>query len=574
MFKECLDKLSISSRDAVADGSILPNSVISEYLHVDRDIDHKFNSLFKAVLGCKRSQLVLISGNVGDGKSHMLSRLRKSFPNEMRDVKVKNDATESMNVDRTWIEELSEFLSPYNHENIINSSKPEIRIVAINLGVLSNFLLHASDNFPELREYVQNKGIIDKLSKSDIFDADSHFQYINLADYNLFTLSISNANSSFIFELFDKITSESHKNPFYNAYTQYYLAHPDPGECPIRFNYLELRKKNVQSAVIQLLIYVIIKFKLIVSVRDLLNFIYELIVPSEFSNLSGTQIINHLIAKVPSPVQYSTLYNKLFNSKGRSELFDALQSVDPVKYRSSHLDQLIFKLCSTSDVQVIYSEFGIDIKDKWLSTANRNVSNLSFVSQFVRILFVNRIDFFDAQLKYAHDFYLILFNYHRGQGGLRSLYSDVIRAIFYWNGNSKLEGEINVPIGKKQMYYNVTQNLILKADIQYGFPNDQSAEISEFETSLIVGVKTEDRSFKFMMDLNLYILLQDVIKGYCPNKLDRENHINFQQMVDALSITSGESRSINFEKLDGSKRINFNLSFDSDLGYEFKKRNK
>jgi DNA phosphorothioation-dependent restriction protein DptF len=93
-----------------------------------------------------------------------------------------------------------------------------------------------------------------------------------------------------IYDLLKKVTNPDVDNPFYTAFKQYYNSHPNSEACPMRFNFLQLSKANVQEGLADLVIHAIIKFKLILSVRDLLDFLYNLIVPAEFAPLTGTEI--------------------------------------------------------------------------------------------------------------------------------------------------------------------------------------------------------------------------------------------------------------------------------------------
>jgi DNA phosphorothioation-dependent restriction protein DptF len=572
MFKETLDKLSISSKEAVVDGNLNSFDPFKAYMHIDRYVEQKFEEIVLSAITSERSQLILISGNVGDGKSHMLSRLFKNHPEEMSLVKVRNDATESTDVNKSWINELDEFLAPFSHDALNYDGVKTTRIVAINLGILSTFLNECAGDFTELRKFVKDNGIIDKVSLNNKFNSDRSFQYINLADYNLFTLTEDYASVALIKSLLNKITAPVAENPFYSSFNEYYLSHPNSNACPMRFNYLQLGKPKVQDGIANLLVYAVIKFKLIVSVRDLLNFFYDLIVPNEYSNLSGEQIKELFeTAHSPAGIQHF-IYNKLFESAGRSEIFDALKLIDPIRYRSAGLDEIIFKVSSTEKPAKIFQEYHLDFNYNWLLPLNDAKHKPELVKTFVRSLFINQIEFFDHELRHYYCYSKYLFYYYRGdKDGLVPLYKEIIKAIYYWNGNAKKDKEVNIPIGKKQLEYNITQSINIRPDILLGTEAQDITEVNEFGTNLLIGIKTESFDISFKLDIDLYVLLQNVIKGYSPNKLDRENHTNFQQAVDRLTILSGQSKPINFEKVGGSVKEKYQLTFDPDFGYEFNK---
>ena len=79
-----------------------------------------------------------------------------------------------------------------------------------------------------------------------------------------------------ILKTFKKITDKNKINPFYQAYLRDVV---NEYNGPIRYNYELLMNEKVVNKIVRLVINAIIKFKRIVSTRELLNFIYEIIVP-------------------------------------------------------------------------------------------------------------------------------------------------------------------------------------------------------------------------------------------------------------------------------------------------------
>lgn len=563
MFKETLDKLSISSKEAVVDGNKDNFNEFKEYLHVERFVESKLEKILFSSLESKKSQLILISGNVGDGKSHMMSRLQKKFPEEMSKIKVRNDATESNWTSKTWFEELEEFLEPFSDDAISIGGEKATCIVAINLGVLSAFL-DRTESFSLLGDFVKENGIIDNLSFSNTYIADSPFQFINLADYNLFTLKEDHASSQLISEILKKITASKEDNPFFAAYKTFYSDHPNQGSCAMRQNFLELSKPKVQQGLIDLIMYAIVSFKLIISVRDLLNFIYDIIVPYEIQNLTGVTIKS--MKNNSSILPKDFLYNKLFESRDRSELLESLTKLDPNKFRSKYLDEHIFKLSSSEKPLEIFDEQNLTWDISWISPRKNEI----LIKTFIRSLYLNNIDVFDDQLSNHRNFTRYLYRYYKNDRiGLRPLYKDLIKAIYAWNGNSKRPEEINVEIGQHQLKYNITQKINLEPSIQAIENPTELNEVHEFGNIIHIGIKAAGHEVRFVLDISLYILLKQVIDGYSPNKLDRENHTDFQKAVETITGLSSKGKSINFERIDGGNKKEFQLTYDSEFGYEF-----
>lgn len=570
MFKSLLDKLSISSKEAVIDGNADTFNEFKNYLHIDRFVELKFEEILLASLDSEKPQLILLSGNVGDGKSHILARMYRKYPDEMSGVEVRNDATESRDIHKDWVAELTDFLEPFRSGHLKTEGNHAKHIVAINLGVLSSFLNIRGEEFTELKDFVTRKGIIDRIAGGNNFEPSEYFQFLNFADYNLFTIRQDAASSALIHDVLERVTSDKNDNPFRSAFNDFYTDHPNTYACPIRFNYLQLAKPEVKKGLATLIIYAIIKFKLIISIRDLLDFIYILLVPSELASLSGPQI-KQLYASGNHPqVMPVVLYNILFENQGRSELFDSVQLLDPVRYRSAALDDLIFRISSTSAPDLLFAEHGLDVIPYANQVQLVPERKALLVKTFIRSLYLNSANFFEGELKYFYDFSQYLYCYYAGDHrGLIPLYRDLIKAIYYWNGNSKLDREVNVPVGRRQLDYNVTQTILLKPEVQYKPVNAAGQEINEFDLSFPVGIKADNHKIIFKLDIVLFVLLQNVIRGYSPNRQDREDHINFQQAIDQITTAAGQEQSINFEKIGGSMSEKFQLSYDPSFGYEF-----
>jgi DNA phosphorothioation-dependent restriction protein DptF len=568
MFKNVLDKLGIASKEAVVDGNSNTFDEFKNYMHVDRFMDSLLEDIVLSSISSGKSKLILISGNVGDGKSHLLAKLYKKFPNQMLDVEVRNDATESNFVSKSWIDELNEFLYPFSDAQLQNDNTNTVRIVAINLGVLSRFLAE-TESFGRLGNFVQEKGILDNLAYENHYHSESHFQFINLADFKLFTLREKSASSLLLETLLKKITQDTDENPFYKTLKEFYTDHPYKSNCIIRFNFFQLESTRFQQGLVSLIIYAIIKFKLIISIRDLLDFIYDLMVPYSYQKLSGEEIKNRDDYHDYSFQVTNSIYNKLFESEGRSALMSAIRKLDPLKLRSEKLDSYIFRMSSSENPTELFTEKEIDFSAHY-GKDTTIAQKQDLIKTFVRTLYLNNLGEFNADLEDLHTFSEYLFAYHTGNKDiLKPLYKDILKAIQCWNGHAKTENEINVVIGKHQLVYNITQQLKIQVNIKV-LEKKETQELHEFETSFDIDIKVSGEIYVFKLDFNLYTLIQKVIKGYCPNRLDREDHIDFQKFVAQITtIASNKTSDMIFEEISGSSRQRFQLSFDESFGYNF-----
>lgn len=134
-----LSKLNIHSKEAVADS--VDSSDFKKYMHIETDIQNDFISVLKEANSKDSAQLVLLSGSVGDGKSHLFSYLENSEYSELiNSFEVIGDATESRDPQLSAIDNLHNILIDFNDENINNPNKKRKMVVGINLGILNAFM--------------------------------------------------------------------------------------------------------------------------------------------------------------------------------------------------------------------------------------------------------------------------------------------------------------------------------------------------------------------------------------------------------------------------------------------------
>ena len=208
--KECLiqelSKLKESSREAVE--GLNKFSEFKNYMHVTRDAQVELENIIVSASKSEKSQLILVCGSVGDGKSHIISYFKDKKSDIMKSFVLHNDATESLEPNKTSMDTLNDVLDCFSDEKIEKSN--EKLILAINLGTLNNFIdSEYGDRFTMLRKYVENKKILENTIVDNKFEEESNIQFINFSDYNLYTLKDGKVQSKYIKELINKITNKS-----------------------------------------------------------------------------------------------------------------------------------------------------------------------------------------------------------------------------------------------------------------------------------------------------------------------------------------------------------------------------
>lgn len=262
-------QLSHGSLCAVQNGTQL--NELAEYLNVDRLIESNLKHHMDAI-NQNGGGLVLLIGNAGDGKSHIISKLKSS--NNYKDFEFYNDATASCSPSMSSIETLKMALRNYDDQHITSTSKKTL--LAINLGKLNDFV--DDDYFSEI-------GNLAKQVLSDRYEnvpQKDYLRFVSFSNQQNFELTQDGTEypveSQFIREILNKITKVDINNPFYIAYTEtkndihFGPSHPEV------LNYELLSLPHIKNAIVMLIIECMVRFQLIFTPRDFFDFISSIVV--------------------------------------------------------------------------------------------------------------------------------------------------------------------------------------------------------------------------------------------------------------------------------------------------------
>ena len=248
---ELFKQLNRGSFGAVQNGCQL--SELTRYLNIDRMIEKNIAGHMKAIQS-NGGGLVLLIGNAGDGKSHIISKLKAN--GSYNDFEFYNDATASCSPKMSSIDTLKMVLRNFDDNHIGTTDKK--MLLAINLGKLNAFV--GDNNFSEIGNIAKNV-LSERYVKCD---QKSYLRYISFSNQQQFELTQDGTDypidSSFIREILDKITLEDDSNPFYRAYRETLLSLG--GLYPEVVNYRLLSLPSVKKAITRLIIEAIIRFQL------------------------------------------------------------------------------------------------------------------------------------------------------------------------------------------------------------------------------------------------------------------------------------------------------------------------
>lgn len=519
-----LSRLKDSSQEAIENASQF--SAFKNYLHVDRKIQLDIEEILTKNHSRKESNLILLCGSVGDGKSHLLAYLKENKPELIGDYTIFNDATESFSPNKNAMETLEEVLHNFSDEKI-NLSNDKV-ILAINMGVLHNFINTKQSNYTynHLKNFIENSDLFSQ--KITTYFGSEKFDLLSFSDYHSFELTETGPKSSFYSSLLEKIFNSSNDNPFYLALKE---DENKNLETMIHKNYKFMQNKFVQDQIVHLIIQTVVKKKLVISARAFLNFIADILIPDDIQNLNDINEFDVLEYSLP---------NLLFNRKERSIILQVFSELDPIHRRSVFIDQLIVELNTLNDWRNV-TEVNIndEIAKKWLKpfASKSNLTDSSFnifFESFIRITFLTNKKFASNISDISYESYIKnLYYFNSGNNvKIKLFYEEVKTSIFKWKGSPKKEYVfLNKPVEK----YRLAQKLNIRPTIEHLNPIKADV-LNTFKSVIVLAYHDGNSTNKIYLEIDfpLYKLLMKVKEGYRPNKKDEEDAINFVEFIDKL----------------------------------------
>lgn len=555
-----ISRLRISAAEAVENAQSF--SDFKNYLHVKRPIQEAVEAVLAIRKEDKSSNLILLCGSVGDGKSHLLAYLNRERKDLINGYKIYNDATESFSPNKTALETLEEILKNFSDQHF--EENEEKVIIAINLGVLHNFVNYEHKNYTynKLREFIEKSGLF--TSKILTHYEESVFDIVSFADYQVYELTPSGIESNYLSTIMNKICMNTEDNPFYLAYKK---DLEENRQSIIHENYRFLMDEFVQHQIVRIVVQSIIQFKISLSSRHFLNFLADLIIPNDFDGEQKPNEYQRLAQSLP---------NILFNSSGRSQLLDIIGQLNPIHYRTNVVDELLVTLNTLTDWQTLIDEkVNEDCVKDWLMPFAKDAELIKdsfelFVEHLVSTLYLTDALFAKniqnpVYNKYIE--YVYAFNKRETQQ-IKAFYKNLKTAIFSWRGTplndyiylEQLENELAI-----------AQKLKLNAKTDHLEPVS-GIKLQSFKPFITVKYTSEqgEKSAEMLeIDYSLYQLLYKVANGYRPNKKDEEEATTFIEFLDKIMLFGDKSKEMMFNFL--AENSKYRLKFDEFDGYVFEK---
>lgn len=511
-------RLSQGSRQSVSNGQAL--DLFDEYIHVERPIEKTVRKAMDDIRE-KGGGLLLLVGSAGDGKSHMIASLKKDYS----DFKYRNDASESPDPDLEAREYLKRCLEDFNDESIDTTNTK--LLVAINMGKLSEFIDDNSirERFHKVVECAQTLFDEDNLHHKET----ERVRIVSFGNHQIFELYPERINeeypvdSEFIRAVLGKITQDSNDNIFYQSYKE---SKPKGDDYdPVYVNYELLRLPAVQDTIVKILIEAIIRYKLLLTPRELFDFIYRIVVPDTIKNFKKK---DHF---------FSSLLPYLIFGGGEGKILKTIALLDPLKHGCIYHNDCLSNLFTSANIPKdlvdklkgnIHENF-FDILTQFYSNNRKDVDNIS------KLIFrlEHLLNYHSESVEYR-EFLAILGGYYgKDTDRIDKLYEKVSLCIPHYYGSYTNESNI-VPLniqGRDYKLFTSSQNLDpIWDDTDVDFDtNNRNQFIIEIKTRW--KIKNE---ITLKVEYQLYEELCKICNGKLTLISERDHNLQFGKFISEL----------------------------------------
>lgn len=521
--------LSQHSVDSVQNGKTFTNW--DEYMHVERPIESKLKEKMKEIDNAGGG-IVLLVGSAGDGKSHLISCIKKE--SDWGDGCFYNDATASSSPKKTAIDTLKEALVEFKDENLYKTTQK--LVLAINLGIL-NALIDDEDFKKDYKEIVN--------STSPIFDDGNTTPQINtervkaervkvvmFTNEQAFEFYADSSSeipvaSDFFSNIIKKVVSETIDNPFYAAYTADKASGVSPKD-PLILNYELLRIPDVQNTIVLTIIEAIVRYKLIITPREFLDFLYSIIVYPHYDEyIDGHKEKKEFFeALLPSLLYYGS----------ENMIQKAISKLDPLKQSSTEHDKQLSVLFTSYSIPPSYlteqqnSELPVELLKRTNEFYANNGRDIERTTKFVFRL-KHLLSYHTESEVYKSYLALLKGIFNKDVHKMQEIYDVVAKAIPRHYG-SYFEKSNMVPLNIQGGRYRLFGSLQLKPEPVKSYHSDLYK--NEFLMRFDMSWKFPDESVPLRMDFQLYSYLNELNRGKLALSYENEKDLAFSRFLRKL----------------------------------------
>lgn len=516
--REALLHLSQHSVNSVQNGIRFTNW--DEYMHIDRPIESKLIARMDSI-DQEGGGIILLVGSAGDGKSHLISRIKQM--SDWGDECFYNDATASSSPRKTAIDTLKESLTEFKDANLHSTNQK--LVLAINLGKL-NALIDDEEFKQEYTEMVT--------AAAPIFDDDDTtppvetkrvkiimFTYEQIFEF--YPNQDSPVESKFLSAILKKITDQNTNNPYYQAY-QEDLTNGISKKDPILLNFKLLNIPEIRNTIVMTVIEAIIRYKLVITPREFLDFIFSIMVPPKYDEYKEKTDF------------FESLTPSLFYCGVEGLLQKAISKLDPLKQSSTEHDKQLSVLFTSYSIPTSYLDVDAQsvLPEEMLARTNEFYANngrdIERTTKFIFRL-KHMLSYHTESNIYKSYLELLKGIFNKDVQAMQGVYDMVATAIPRHYGSYYTKPNM-IPLNIQGGKYRLFGNIQLKPcpiDTIYSqeTPN-------EFLLRFDLKWKFSDEDVDLRMDYQLYSYIYELNRGKLALSYENEKDLAFSRFIRRL----------------------------------------
>jgi len=505
--REGLSALSKSSPYAVTTNirTDFPElDALKEYLFVETDIECVFRERIQSL---KSNQILFLCGSSGDGKSEIMTRYSHQYSEK---IDFHLDATHSFHPKNTAIDTLNEVFSKHKE-----NGRP--LAIGINIGMLGNYAEEGSVDHDDIRQTIKQFLNTKKSDQNNCF-------YLDFEEFPKFDLSADVHTSDFLKQLLSKVTANTDENPIFRMYQHEIDIGGDATLCT---NYQLLSITQVQEVILELLLRARLEKDQFITARSLLDFIYILLAGPDY------------------------IFDNLFNDSD-NELGMKITSFDPCSIRSKNLDMFILQRQLELPSEE-FEQFSKDLLDYKINYDHKKVTEYSLVRLFYLIKSLDfsnnfhhrfRQEFNDSLIENYANFWNFNNNYEGElpkKAELKAFYKEVVLASINLYANRNASN-----LHKDEFFISAHGNWQLAAELELGvnyeaIKRSKGLKMEAFNAYVKVGDKQLE---PIPISINLLNLMYRIVRGYRPNKHDKNTVVLLDEIVDQIVEIANASNTL------------------------------
>lgn len=533
------EHLSQHSVDSVQNGMAFTD--FDSYMHVGRNIETRVLEQMNEI-DRQGGGIILLVGSAGDGKSHLISRIKQL--SDWKESCFYNDATASASPKLTAIDTLKGALTSFNDANLYNTK--EKLILAINLGKLNTFIEDEKVKQDYKKLVNCTLPIFDDDDTTHPLNTD-RIKVIMFSNEQIFEFHVEDSSeypvtSQFLSAILEKIVSHKIGNPFYQAY-QKDLAENVGKKHPLIINYELLSIPSVRETICMSIIEAIVQFKLIITPREFLDFIYAIM------------IYPYLNVYEEKHNFYDALLPTLLYTSGTNRIQKAISRLDPLKHSSTKHDKDLSVLFTSYSIPLNYfntSEKESIPQELWNRTNEFYANNGRDIERTTKFVFrlKHLMAYHSESAVYMSYLSILRGIFNKDLHKMQEIYDVVNKAIprhygSYYSKKNMIP--LNLQGGRYRMFARLTLN---PRPINTYYSKENK---SEFLLRFTMSWKFPSDKIMLQMDYRLYSYLYKLNQGMLAMSYENEKDLAFNRFVRQLVEKCDSDTDITIIKSDTSE---------------------